>query len=171
MRVNLRDQSNKQIMNTFEMDNKVNQAVNFLSEIQMGVKSDPRTAQKVISVLSKTATVLNSWLVLTMTVAAQTVKVSSDLIITGQTVYATVFLIGIVTALVALTIAAISKMLLKKSFGETWRTDILHGLKDMLIAPLIVTLVVGAVYYLAPSIPIFQPLQEPLRAVFGNVLK
>lgn len=144
---------------------------NFIVNLTKEVKRNPAYAKKLINALSKTGMMLNSWLVLATPIMAKTSLVSPDIIVWGKILISTVFIMGLIIALITLLIAGISKMVLKREFGEKWRKDILAGLRDMILAPLILSLAVALTYYFAESIPFFNNVKTASQEVFGILFK
>lgn len=142
---------------------KLNQ-VNFITELQKEVRNNPQKAKKLLSFLTKTNATLTSWLTLTTPTMAS--SLSQDMSTTAIDLYVQLGWIAILATIVALMLAGIWQIFMGKEKVKVWRADIIKGLLQTLLAPLIVVVMLLAINFLFPNSEPLSRLTKPVLDVF-----
>jgi hypothetical protein len=152
-----------------EKENSAN--ANFLMQLESEVKANPRRAKKLKTLLSATATMCVSMLIVAQpTMAASIVpsqpNIDPDLINTLIILMLTCAGLGVLASVVGLMMAGIWRMFFGGKQADEWRQNIYRGLGQVLLAPVTVALIVGLALLLFSSLPAFRPLVRPIQAWF-----
>lgn len=137
---------------------------NFLADLEMEVRKNPRKAMKLKS----------SLIAMSMTLGSILVSVNPTATIDPDIQHALTLLmitcagLGVFAAVIGLMAAAVWRMFFGKRAAEEWRENIYRGLGQLLAAPVTVALIVGLAVLLFSSIPAFKPMIEPITAWFQH---
>jgi hypothetical protein len=151
---------------TFE----VNSNVNFHLQNLVGeVRKNPKKAKKMIVMLSSTQTTFVSWLSLVSpTMAATKDNFTEELPSLIFEIVVIVGLIGLGIAVITLMLSSVWKMLFGKGKSDEWTTEILKGLAQLILSPILVTLIVGLCVFLFGDIPAFYGIKKSITTFWGN---
>lgn len=146
-------------------------SANFIATLESEVKKNPKQAKKFKHLLSATAMMCLSMLMLADPTMAATVmnptpNIDPDLVNTLIILMLSVAGLGVLASVVALMLAGVWKMFFGGKQSDEWRQNIYRGLAQVLLAPVSVALVVGLAILLFSTIPAFHPLVKPIQAWF-----
>lgn len=156
---------------SFQLSEHSEDPTNFLVHLKKEVKQYPKQAKKLKHLLSTTAAMCVSMLVLVHPTMAATLSptvqtIDPDLINTLMILMLSCAGLGVLAAVVGLMMAGVWKMFYGGSQADQWRQNIYRGLGQVLLAPVAVALIVGLALLLFSTLPAFQPLIKPIQAWF-----
>lgn len=133
------------------------QTENFIQAIEREVLQNPKEFKKKLKELKKDVlkmqTMCSSLLVL-----APQVVIPDEVVTTLATVMVVIFFVGIVVGAASLMLAGIWKILRQDSSG--WTKDILKGTGQVVLAPVVISLIVLVCLYLFGNLPVYKPFKE-----------
>ncbi|GFN32575.1 hypothetical protein PCURB6_28350 [Paenibacillus curdlanolyticus] len=139
----------------------------FFNQLNKEVIALPKTARKLLKIL----TVTNSMLILPLVTSGTALAspenpVPQELKDSLLIIMSVIATLGVATAIITLMIAGGWKMLFGKNRADQWTTDILRGLTQVIAAPVLVAIVVGVFTLLFSNVPAFQPMINPITIFF-----
>ncbi|TVY09947.1 hypothetical protein FPZ49_11285 [Paenibacillus cremeus] len=142
---------------------------NFFEALKEEVMQNPKQAKSLLKNLCTTGTTLASMLMQTnLAMAAPTSPVPTDITDGLKATIITIIVIGVGLSIILLSLSSILKMSPIKNKADEWSVNILKGLAQLLMAPIIVGLIVGLYFLLFGNVAIFQPIEDPIRVFFQH---
>lgn len=136
-------------------------AENFLMDLEMEVKRNPRKAMKLKSSLIATSMTFGS-----IFATLNPTTIDPDIVHTLTLLMLTCAGLGVLAAVVGLMAAGVWKMFFGGNQADLWRQNIYRGLGQVILAPVSVALIVGLAVLLFSTVPAFKPIIEPITAWF-----
>jgi hypothetical protein len=139
---------------------------NFIQTIEREVNQNPNQFKRKIEKWKVEVLKLQTTCASLLVLAPQSV-IPDEVWKTILTVMIVVFLVGIAIGTICLMLAGIWKTLRQDS--SAWTRDILKGIGQVVLAPVIVALIVIICAYLFGNLPVYKPFKEAIDVYLHNL--
>lgn len=155
----------------------VNQGINtenFLNQLNVEVRKNPKRAKRLIQLTSSTLTTYLSALVQSKPILAAasfvkpttTSQIDPDLLQIALLLIGAIAILSVLLALICLMLSGAWRMVFGGSAAWEWTVNILKGLGIVLAAPIVVFLMCGVFTLIFGNNPLFKLILEPINTVF-----